>query len=350
MKRILSALVLISAFSLTGISAMNKPGLYVEFKTNTGNFLCELYYKEVPLMVANIVGLAEGTREFTDQKSGKPAKRPFYNGLIFHRIIDGFMIQGGDPTGTGRGGPGYRLVDQISRTLKHDSEGILSMANAGPDTNGSQFFITLGPTPHLNGKHAVFGKVVEGIDVVKKIGKVKTGQADRPIEDVIMKEVNIIRIGDEAKTFDAEKEFAKQNDAIKNREAAEQKEKDEFLKQLGIETGKIQTTKSGLQYFVRNNGNGGTPSKGQTIIAHYAGYLTNGQKFDSSFDRKEPFSTAIGVGRVIPGWDEAFLEMKKGEKRILIIPYHLAYGEQGYPGVIPPKATLIFDVELLDFK
>ena len=350
MKKILTALVLISAFSLTSISAMNKPGLYIEFKTNVGNFLCELYYKDVPLMVANIVGLAEGTREFADPKTGKTAKRPFYNGLIFHRIIDGFMIQGGDPTGTGRGGPGYKLMDQISSNLKHDSEGILSMANAGPDTNGSQFFITLGPTPHLNGKHAVFGKVIEGIDVVKKIGKVKKNQADKPLEDVVMKEVNIIRIGDEANSFDAEKEFAKKDEIIQNREASEQKEKDEFLKQLGVDISKILTSKSGLQYYVRNNGSGNSPSKGQTITAHYAGYLTNGQKFDSSFDRKEPFSTSIGVGRVIPGWDEAFLDMKKGEKRVLIIPFHLAYGEQGYPGVIPPRATLIFDVELLDFK
>jgi peptidyl-prolyl cis-trans isomerase A (cyclophilin A) len=349
MKRILISLILISAFS-SGIFSMDKPGIYIEFKTNTGNFLCELYYKEVPLMAANIVGLAEGTRSFTDPVSGKQVKRPFYNGLVFHRIIDGFMIQGGDPLGDGRGGPGYRLIDQISRTLKHNSEGILSMANAGPNTNGSQFFITLGPTPHLDGKHAVFGKVVEGMDVVRKIGKTKTDQSDRPVDAVIMKEIKVIRIGDEAKAFDAEKEFAKKNEIEKNQQAEGQKAKDAFIKQLGVESSKIQTTKSGLQYFVRKEGNGDKPAKGQTIIAHYAGYLTNGQKFDSSYDRGEPFATSIGVGRVIPGWDEAFIAMKKGEKRLLIIPYQLAYGEQGYPGVIPPKATLIFDVELLDIK
>jgi peptidyl-prolyl cis-trans isomerase A (cyclophilin A) len=350
MKKILITLILISAFSLTGAFAMDKPGMYIEFKTNTGDFLCELYYKEVPLMVANIVGLTEGTREFTDPASGKHVKRHFYNGLIFHRVIDGFMIQGGDPMGNGRGGPGYTLIDQISPTLKHNSEGILSMANAGPDTNGSQFFITLAPTPHLDGKHAVIGKVVEGMDNVRKIGKVKKDRADKPSEDVIMKEVNIIRVGEEAKAFNAEKEFAKKDEIEKNKQAAKLKEAEVFLKQLGVDTAKIQTSKSGLQYYISKAGSGNKPTKGQTISAHYAGYLTNGKKFDSSYDRKQPFSTAIGVGKVIPGWDEAFLEMGKGEKRVLIIPYKLAYGEQGYPGVIPPKATLIFDVELLDIK
>ncbi len=350
MKKILIIIILISAFSLTGLFSMDKPGLYMEFKTNEGNFLCELYYKEVPLMVANIAGLTEGTRSFIDPKSGNAVKRPFYNGLIFHRVIDGFMIQGGDPLGSGRGGPGYALIDQISKTLKHDSEGILSMANAGPDTNGSQFFITLAPTPHLNGRHAVFGKVVEGMDVVRKIGKVKKDRSDRPVNDIVMKEVKILRIGDEAKSFDAEKEFAKKSEVEKARQATRAKEAENFLKQLGVETGNIQTTKSGLQYYVRKAGSGSTPAKGQTITAHYAGYLTSGQKFDSSFDRNQPFSTAIGVGRVIPGWDEAFLSMTRGEKRVLIIPYHLGYGEGGYPGVIPPRATLIFDVELLDFK
>ncbi|MBN2402791.1 MAG: peptidylprolyl isomerase [Spirochaetes bacterium] len=350
MKKVLTIVILLSIFSSMNIIAMDKPGLYIEFKTNAGDFVCELYYKEVPLMAANIVGLAEGTRQFTDPATGKKVKRPFYNGLIFHRVIDGFMIQGGDPLGDGRGGPGYRLVDQISRTLKHNSEGILSMANAGPNTNGSQFFITLAPTPHLDGKHAVFGKVIKGMEIVRKIGKVKTNQANRPLDNIIMKEVNIIRTGDDAKAFDAEKEFARKDEVEINQQAALLKKKDFFLKQLGVNTSKIQTTKSGLQYYVIRSGSGVQPRRGQTIIAHYAGYLTNGQKFDSSYDRNQPFATVIGAGRVIPGWDEAFLAMRKGEKRILIIPYHLAYGEQGYPGVIPPKATLIFDVELLDLR
>jgi peptidyl-prolyl cis-trans isomerase A (cyclophilin A) len=350
MKRILISFILISAIISTRIHAMDKPGLYIEFKTNAGNFMCELYYKEVPLMAANIVGLTEGTREFIDPATGKPVKRPFYKGIIFHRVIDGFMIQGGDPLGDGRGGPGYRLVDQISPMLKHNSEGILSMANAGPNTNGSQFFITLAPTPHLDGKHAVLGKIVEGMEIVRKIGKVKTNPSNRPLDNIIMKEVNIIRIGEEAKAFNAEKEFAKKDEIEKNQQTVLQQIKIAFLKQLGADIAKIQRTKSGLEYYVRKSGNGDKPKKGQTIIAHYAGYLTSGQKFDSSYDRNQPFSTAIGAGKVIPGWDEAFLDMGKGEKRLLIIPYHLAYGEMGYPGVIPPKATLIFDVELLDFK
>jgi len=157
-----------------------KPGTYANFETTLGNFTVELFEKQVPNTVGNFVKLAE---------------KHFYDGVIFHRVIDGFMIQGGDPTGTGRGGPGYTFADEIDPTLKHTSEGILSMANAGPNTNGSQFFITLVPTPHLDGKHAVFGKVVEGIDVVRKIGKTKTSKpGDRPVVDVVMNKVTINKV------------------------------------------------------------------------------------------------------------------------------------------------------------
>jgi cyclophilin family peptidyl-prolyl cis-trans isomerase len=155
-----------------------KPGTYAKFETTLGNFTVELFEAQTPNTVGNFAKLAE---------------KNFYDGVIFHRVIDGFMIQGGDPTGTGRGGPGYQFADEIHPQLKHSGEGILSMANAGPNTNGSQFFITLVPTPHLDGRHTVFGKVVEGIDVVKKIGKTPTASGDRPVTDVVMKSVRIER-------------------------------------------------------------------------------------------------------------------------------------------------------------
>ena len=156
-----------------------KPGTYAHFDTSLGNFTIQLFEEQAPKTVDNFVKLAE---------------KDFYNGVIFHRVIDGFMIQGGDPTGTGRGGPGYKFADEFHPQLKHTSEGILSMANAGPNTNGSQFFITLAPTPHLDNRHAVFGKVVEGMDIVKKIGKTQTGAMDRPVTDVVMKTVKIERV------------------------------------------------------------------------------------------------------------------------------------------------------------
>ena len=172
-----------------------KPGAYAHFETSMGDFTIELFEQQAPNTVANFVGLAAGTKEWKDPRTGPLLKKPFYDGLIFHRVIDGFMIQGGDPTGTGMGGPGYRFPDEIHPQLKHNSEGILSMANAGPNTNGSQFFITLVPTPHLDGRHAVFGKVVEGMDVVKKIGKTKASKpGDRPVTDVSITKLTVERV------------------------------------------------------------------------------------------------------------------------------------------------------------
>jgi cyclophilin family peptidyl-prolyl cis-trans isomerase len=156
-----------------------KPGTFAHFETSMGNFTIELFEEQVPNTVGNFVKLADTN---------------FYDGVIFHRVIDGFMIQGGDPTGTGRGGPGYKFADEFHPQLKHNSEGILSMANAGPNTNGSQFFITLAPTPHLDGRHAVFGKVIEGMDVVRKIGKTPTKAGDRPATDVVMNKVKIDKV------------------------------------------------------------------------------------------------------------------------------------------------------------
>ena len=167
--------------------------VYAQFETSEGNFTIRLFDKEAPNTVANFVGLAEGTKEWTDPRTNQKVTQPYYDGIIFHRVIDGFMIQGGDPLGQGIGGPGYKFADEFHPSLRHSKPGILSMANAGPNTNGGQFFITLGPTPHLDNKHSVFGEVDEGMDVVRKIGSIATGPRDRPLKDVVIKSVKIDR-------------------------------------------------------------------------------------------------------------------------------------------------------------
>ena len=171
--------------AVTGEATL-KSGVSAKFVTTEGPFTVQLFDEEAPLTVANFIGLAEGSKEWTDPRTGKKSNQPYYDGIIFHRVISGFMIQGGDPLGQGIGGPGYKFEDEFSPKLRHTKEGILSMANAGPNTNGSQFFITLGPTPHLDGKHSVFGEVVEGMDVVRKIGATPTGPGDRPVTPVTM--------------------------------------------------------------------------------------------------------------------------------------------------------------------
>jgi peptidyl-prolyl cis-trans isomerase A (cyclophilin A) len=199
------AISLMAVMSAAGPAAQSKdkkdekekklsPGTYARFNTSEGNFVIKLFDTQVPKTVENFVGLAEGTKEWTDPKSGDKVKRPFYDGLVFHRVIDGFMIQGGCPLGNGTGGPGYKFADEFNSKLRHNKAGILSMANAGPNTNGSQFFVTLGPTPHLDDRHSVFGEVVEGMDIVKKIGKVRTGANDRPAKPVTMDSVKIERV------------------------------------------------------------------------------------------------------------------------------------------------------------
>ena len=171
-----------------------QPGTYAQFDTSEGPFTIRLFEQEAPKTVANFVGLAEGTKEWKDPQTGEKKTAPFYNGITFHRVIDGFMIQGGDRLGTGTGGPGYNFADEFHHTLRHNRAGILSMANAGPNTNGSQFFITLGPTPHLDNRHSIFGEVVDGMDVVKRIGSVPTGRNDRPVKPVVINQVTIKRV------------------------------------------------------------------------------------------------------------------------------------------------------------
>ena len=172
-----------------------EPGTYAHFETTEGKFTVRLFDKEAPRTVENFVGLAEGTKEWRHPGTGERKKGPFYDGIVFHRVINGFMIQGGDPLGQGTGGPGYNFADEFHPSLRHNRAGILSMANAGPNTNGSQFFITLGPTPHLDNRHSVFGEVVEGLDVVKRIGAVPTGRQDRPVTPVVINHVTIERVG-----------------------------------------------------------------------------------------------------------------------------------------------------------
>ncbi|NLX19262.1 MAG: peptidylprolyl isomerase [Desulfobulbus sp.] len=316
-----------------------KDGLYAKITTAKGDILLRLYYNKTPLTVINFVGLAEGT--LTLGGSSKPTATPFYDGLTFHRVIPNFMIQGGCPLGTGTGGPGYTFPDEFDPALRHDGPGVLSMANAGPGTNGSQFFITHLATPHLDDKHTVFGRVVEGQDVVNRIDK----------GDVIQK-ITIIRIGKEAESFQTDQTaFTAALAAIKEREATANKAAQEKIKKMIREQWpKAVRTTSGLYYQVEQKGEGKPPAAGTIIKAHYTGRLLLGnRKFDSSYDRGEPIAFPVGTGRVIPGWDEALSQMTKGEKRTLIIPPELAYGERGAGGVIPPNAWLVFDVELVDF-
>lgn len=319
-------------------------GLYASITTNKGTILISLEFDKVPLTVANFVGLAEGSTPNIARDSGKP----YYDGIIFHRVVPGFIIQGGDPTSTGRGGPGYRFPDEFDPSLRHGTAGILSMANAGPNTNGSQFFITLTETSHLDDKHSVFGHVKEGMDVVNAITE----------GDTIIK-INIIRKGDRAKSFapGTNDAFAKIQktaaDACEQQRIVQRKEKEESAKAVdGIKKKypDAVTTQSGLMYVVKKQGTGKSPEKGTRISVHYTGTLLNGKEFDCSVGRNQPFSFNVGKGDVIAGWDEAFLAMKKGEQRILIIPPELAYGSRGAGGgIIPPNSWLVFEVELIGF-
>ncbi|GAB4345575.1 MAG: peptidylprolyl isomerase [Desulfobulbaceae bacterium] len=314
-------------------------GLYAKITTEKGDILLKLYHKLTPLTVINFVGLAEGTLPLGGEK--KPLGRPFYDGLKFHRVIRGFMAQGGDPKGNGTGGPGYTFPDEIHPSLRHDGPGVLSMANAGPDTNGSQFFITHAATPHLDGKHTVFGRVVSGQDVVNALES-----------NDIIKKVTIIRAGEEAENFKADKKAF--DEALAVLQAREEEKRQKRLARIEkiIQDRYPGTTQapSGLRYIIKREGTGETPTKGKTVIAHYTGrLLETNRQFDSSYDRGEPIRFRVGTGQVIAGWDEALLSMKKGERRILIVPPELAYGSRGAGRVIPPDAWLVFDVELVNF-
>ena len=364
-------------------------GIFAEIYTNKGKIALQLEFQKTPITVANFITLAEGKNEFvTNDRKGKP----YYDGLKFHRVIANFMIQGGCPLGTGAGDPGYKFKDEFDPSLKHDKPGILSMANSGPATNGSQFFITHKDTPWLNNKHSIFGHVIEGQKVVDAIAQ----------NDVIEKVV-IVRKGKLAKNFNAEKVFSEymkikpeldKKEAEENRikaEAnakleAERKQKEAEAKaiadkemkeklgpllaakvaELAALKAKTTTTASGLQYSILQKGTGVKPAEGKDIYVHYAGYLEDGTLFDSSyeainkmygkFDQNranqngyQPFPFKYGSkGGLIPGFLEGINNMNFNDKAIFFIPANLGYGERGAGNVIPPNSNIIFEVEILE--
>ena len=312
-------------------------GLYANFQTSKGNMIVKFEDKKAPVTVANFVGLAEGKIENKAKAKGVP----FYDGTIFHRVIKDFMIQGGDPQGTGMGDPGYKFDDE-KNDLQHTGKGILSMANSGPNTNGSQFFITEVATPWLDGRHTIFGEVVKGEEVIDAIANVEKGAQDKPKTDVVLEKVSVFSKGDEYKDYDAAKLFNEADKKKKEEEfAANQQKLVDDLK------AGMQVTPSGLYYKITKTTNGVAPKAGDEVSVHYAGKLVDGSEFDSSFKRNQPIEIPIGIGQVIKGWDEGILLLKEGEAATLLIPSELGYGARGAGGVIPPNAWLIFDVELV---
>ncbi|HLT64987.1 MAG TPA: peptidylprolyl isomerase [Flavobacterium sp.] len=307
-------------------------GIYANFVTTKGDVLVKLTYDKTPGTVGNFVALAEGNLENT----AKPQGKPYYDGLKFHRVIPDFMIQGGCPQGSGTGGPGYKFDDEFHPELKHDKPGVLSMANAGPGTNGSQFFITHVATPWLDNNHTVFGHVVKGQDVVDAIAQGDT-----------MDKVEILRVGEEAEKWNAIEAFRTFEGSREKRLAEEKAAIEAELDQIAAG---FEKTASGLRYQYIVKGSGKQATKGSKVSVHYKGQLQNGTEFDNSYKRKQPIEFTVGIGQVIEGWDEGIMLLNVGDKARFVIPSHLGYGSRGAGGVIPPNATLIFDVELMDVK
>lgn len=363
-----SILVLLIALAFVSCKDENKDladGLYAEIHTNKGEILLELEYEKAPVTVANFVSLAEGKNPFCSTEfKGKP----FFDGLKFHRVVGDFMIQGGDPLADGSGGPGYKFSDEFGG-LGHDRPGTLSMANAGPGTNGSQFFITHRPTPELDGRHSVFGYVVTGQEVVDSIA-----------QNDVMEQVKIIRVGEAAKRFDALKTFtdyfAQEAENQKRKAAAEAENQkaymdkyksaiDSKLAEFAALHAKATKTASGLEYVITKKGSGEKPADGEMVFMNYAGFLENGLLFDSNrvdiaqtfgkFDQNRqrgggylPMPFKYGPqGQLIPGFKEGMSQLSYGDKAVLFIPSGIGYGAAGAGGIIPPNANLIFEVELV---
>lgn len=304
-------------------------GIYAKFNTAKGEVVVKLTHDKTPGTVGNFVALAEGKKKNTAKAEGKP----YYNGLTFHRVIPDFMVQGGCPLGTGTGDAGYKFDDEFHPELKHDAPGVLSMANAGPGTNGSQFFITHIATPWLDKKHTVFGHVVSGQEVIDTIA-----QGD------VLDSLEIVRVGSEAESWDALNAFDTFSKAGEERIAAAKAAQAAELDKVAAG---FEETPSGLRYKMIQQGKGAQAESGKQVSVHYEGSLLNGQVFDSSYKRNAPIDFQLGVGKVIPGWDEGIALLKVGDKARFVIPSDLAYGSAGAGGVIPPNATLIFDVELM---
>lgn len=371
MKRILRLIALLLVLTLTGCKsdghANLADGLYAEITTSKGKILVELEYKKTPVTVANFVTLAEGNNPFVLENY---KDKPLYDGLIFHRVIsktngdpEDFMIQGGDPLGNGSGDAGYKFKDEIT-DLKFDKGGYLAMANSGPGTNGSQFFITIKETSWLDGKHTIFGRVIDkGMDVVNAV-----------VQGDAIKSVKIIRKGEAAKKFDAVKVFTdyykveaenmKKQAAIDA--AALQKATTDKLAFFAQARSKAIKLPSGLQYTITQKGSGKKLPNGTKIYVHYIGFLENGTLFDTSkadvaklfgnFNIQkeaqgayEPLPYEIGAkGIMIPGMEEGLSKLTFGDKAVLFIPSNLAYGENGAGDVIPPNSNIIFEVEVID--
>ena len=307
-------------------------GLYAKFTTSKGEILVNLEFQKTPGTVGNFVALAQGNLENDVKKQGQP----YYDGLKFHRVIPDFMIQGGCPLGTGTGNPGYQFDDEFHPELKHDQPGILSMANAGPGTNGSQFFITHTPTPWLDGKHTVFGKTIEGQLVVDAIAQGDT-----------IESLEILAVGADAEAFNAIESFRVFEGSRAKRLEAEKAAIEAELEKLASG---FEKTESGLRYQILQKGEGKQAQKNDVVSVHYKGQLADGTVFDSSYKRNDPIEFTLGVGQVIAGWDEGIALLHVGEKARFVIPSILAYGSRGAGGVIPPNANLIFDVELMGIK
>ncbi|AYN68774.1 peptidylprolyl isomerase [Euzebyella marina] len=307
-------------------------GIYAKFNTSKGEILVKLTHDKTPGTVGNFVALAEGNQDNKVKSKGEP----YYDGLKFHRVIPDFMIQGGCPLGTGTGDAGYKFDDEFHPDLKHSGPGVLSMANAGPGTNGSQFFITHGPTPWLDNKHTVFGHVESGQEVVDEVAQGDT-----------IESLEIVRVGDEAESWNAVTAFKTFQSSREQRIADE---KARQAAELDKVSAGFDSTDSGLRYKIIQKGNGAKAEKGKTVSVHYEGSLMSGQVFDSSYKRNQPIDFKLGIGQVISGWDEGIGLLQVGDKARFVIPSELAYGSSGAGGVIPPNAPLLFDVELMDVK
>lgn len=349
--------------TLVSFSQSLKHGVYARISTTKGKILLMLEVEKAPMTTANFVALAEGNSTI----KGKEIKSPFYNGIKFHRVIKDFMIQGGDPTGNGNGDPGYKFYDEFHPDLKHDGPGVLSMANSGPNTNGSQFFITHVKTPWLDNKHSVFGHVIEGQNVVNAIE-----QNDK------IDSVTILRIGKAYQKYNPSEVFAKKNTeielkstilkqqqdqakslnqdqykeyflkSVKNKLASDRK-KISFIKRVLSSNPKVVQTSSGLVYVIENFGDTSHVTKGQKITMHYVGKLFNDDKFDSSRDRNQTFDIKYKEQSLIAGFEEGLSLVGKGGKVTLYIPYFLGYGAKGV-SVIPPYSDLIFDLEIIEIQ
>jgi peptidylprolyl isomerase len=339
---IIGVVLIVSAVETVDAQQQLGDGLFARITTNRGDIVVRLEFQQTPLTVCNFVALAEGRMDVA-------AGRRFYDGLAFHRVIsrangDGndFMIQGGCPQGNGMGGPGYRFPDEIVPALRHDRPGVLSMANAGPGTNGSQFFITIVPTPHLDGRHTVFGHVVQGQNVVNT-----TRQGDR------IERITIIRNGGAATAFRADQENfdrllrqheSRASNALQNQRLAD-------IAQINSRYPNMTLTSSGIRYRIEREGTGDKPAANRTVSVHYIGSLLDGTVFDNSRVRGRPIEFQAGTGRVIQGWDESVMDMRVGERRLVIIPPELAYGERGAgDGLIPPNSFLVFEMELISIQ